>query len=262
MFPLVCREFTDGGGPQKSSFREKNMLTLWLGGKQFAVSRSARRVPLILACAAAFGVTAVWGPRGFAETQPRVVEFQGIRSGLNPADWPILGAPNAPTVLLELFDYTCGGCQQMGQRVHAARQKYGADLAIIVLPVSLQGQNHEKSKQLARLALSVFVADREKFAGFHEWLLGGRSVDEASRHASELVGIQQLESALKSDRVQKYMQVAEQVYTKANRGTLPLLTSDRFTSRGLMQTDQQLFQTIEQYHGRQRVSPKTLAMGN
>jgi protein-disulfide isomerase len=176
------------------------------------------------------------------------VNFQAIHTGLNPAHWPVLGSPDAPTVLLEMFDYTCGSCQQMSHRIHAARQKYGSALAIIVLPVSLNGQHHATSQQLARLSLSVFVSDREQFENYHEWLLTGRTVEEAERYASQLIGADRLRAVMQSEPVGKYLQIVEQLYAKANRGTLPLMSSDRFTSRGLMQTDQQLFQTIEQYH--------------
>ena len=226
------------------------MLTLPWSADPLPLVRPTLGLPRA-AVVVALCLAAILTPAGDAVAEPRVVNFQGIHMGLKPADWPLLGSPDAATVLLELFDYTCSSCQQMGHRVSAARQKYGDHLAIIVLPVSLQGNHYAESQQLAKLAMSVFVADREKFMEFHKWLLAGRSIDEAHRQASDLIGADRLQTVLPSEQVQKYLQIIEQLYAKANRGTLPLITSDRFTSRGLIPTDQQLFQTIEQYHGQQ-----------
>ena len=98
--------------------------------------RSFLRTALLTALGAACAAVA---SRGYAELEPRVVTFQALRQGLRPAHWPILGSPDAQVVLLELFDYTCGSCQEMGQRVASARKRYGNNLAVVILPVSLTG---------------------------------------------------------------------------------------------------------------------------
>jgi hypothetical protein len=184
-------------------------------------------------------------------TEIRRIDFMGIQSNINPSQWPILGSDAAPTILLELFDYTCTSCQQMGDRITAAKAHYGDDLSVIVVPVVLGGKNQDRSLELAKLSISLFIADATQFPKFHEWLLQSRNVEEARQKASELVGSERLLVASQSPAVLKYLKMGKKLYDKASGGKLPLLMSDRFVLRGAITDDAALFDIIQQYHALQ-----------
>ncbi|HUP78685.1 MAG TPA: vitamin K epoxide reductase family protein, partial [Pirellula sp.] len=54
--------------------------------------------------------------------------------------WPLLGKSDAELVFVELFDYTCEHCQRTHKAIEGARQKFGDRLAIIALPVPMDGK--------------------------------------------------------------------------------------------------------------------------
>ena len=110
----------------------------------------------------------------------RVVTFYKGTVALRPHELPILGSPDAEHILVSLVDYTCPYCRQMHQYLQQARQRYGHQIAVVILPIALKDDcfdadersepRHTASHDLARLALRVWQAAPQAFETFEEQL--------------------------------------------------------------------------------------------
>ena len=128
-----------------------------------------------------------------------MVTYPGAKAQLNIYQWPLLGPADAEHVMIELFDYTCGHCRRMNRYLQQARQRFGDQVAIIVLPVPLNSEcndavqttnpSHKDACEIARIALSVWRLSPEAFPDYHNWLCdteSGRTVLEARQRAEAL----------------------------------------------------------------------------
>jgi RNA binding exosome subunit len=119
-----------------------------------------------------------------AEPKPaleRVVKFLEGRMRINMYNEAVLGSPEAKYVVVELMDYTCPHCREVHKSIVKARDHYGDDLAVVVLPVPLEMECnkvvqqtdplHRGACRMARIALAVAKLNPESFIDFHNWLL-------------------------------------------------------------------------------------------
>lgn len=132
----------------------------------------------------------------------------------------ILGSPEAEYVIVELLDYTCPHCREMHENIKLAANRYGDQLAIVVMPVPLELEcnkqmpktdpMHRGACRLSRLALSVAKADPSAFADFHNFLLANKddvpSYSEAVVRAFRLVNRTKLRELTKSDEIESRIQ--------------------------------------------------------
>jgi len=111
----------------------------------------------------------------------REITLLGQRIRLQPHQHPILGNPDAPVVMLELFDYACAHCRLLHGDLATLRQRYGDQLAIVSLPTPIHPQCNPQiqagemlspySCELAVVAMAVFLSQREKFEAVHHDLM-------------------------------------------------------------------------------------------
>ena len=57
---------------------------------------------------------------------------------LNVYDEAVLGSPEAKYVVVELMDYTCPHCRKMHALVQQALERYGDQLAVVIMPIPLE----------------------------------------------------------------------------------------------------------------------------
>ncbi len=166
------------------------------------------------------------------------------RLGLAPAELPLLGGADAEVVAVELMDYTCGACRQLGRRLHAAQGQVGGDrLGVVVLLAPLSHQcnplvqatadQHADACALAALAAAVWLVNPEVFAVFHVRLLAAEddasmlSAEEAQALARSLVPAEALEEALRSPRVKAVVDIGIEAQRRSAlsfaKGQLPQL---------------------------------------
>ena len=110
--------------------------------------------------------------------EPRLVSVSGNKFRLNSRHWPLLGNPDAKYIFVEMFDYTCPHCRSTHRAIDGAFKEYGDDLAVIALPVPLDGScndtvrntssSHANACELARISVAVWRVDRSKFRDFHD----------------------------------------------------------------------------------------------
>jgi len=76
----------------------------------------------------------------------RRISFLGGQVRIDVFDVPIIGSVDAPYVMIELFDYTCGHCRLVHRRLQQARQRYGDQLSIVTLPVPMNKECNPAAK--------------------------------------------------------------------------------------------------------------------
>jgi len=189
-----------------------------------------------------------------------------VRVDLNEPLIPLIGPADAESVMLELFDYCCSHCRQIQARIKVAQARYGAQLAVAVMPVPLNSMCNRsirrtrpefaQSCDLARLAMAVWLADRDSFALMHEWLFVGEtapSAKDARARAEKLIGVEDLEVALADPgiglRINSNMELHVRTYGKERKYThLPkiILRGQRFTG---VPSEEVFLRALETYHG-------------
>lgn len=186
----------------------------------------------------------------------RLVSVSGNKFSLNTRHWPLLGDPDAKYIFVEMFDYTCPHCRNTHKAIDGAFKKFGDDLAIVALPVPLDGScndtvtntssSHRNACELARLSVAVWRVDRSKFKEFHDWMFKStRSSSSARAQAEKLVGKEKLAAELKLPHVKSYISRHVDLYKRVGRGSVPKLMFPKTTMTGSVSSTSILCNTIE-----------------
>jgi uncharacterized membrane protein len=214
------------------------------------------------------------GESAAADVRPRRIALMGGKAIIDARRTPILGAPDAKTVIAELFDYTCPHCRQLHRYLSEARQRYGAQMALVVLVTPMDPRCnrfvHEPatepgSCELARLAVAVWQTRPAAFADFHEWLMEStetRSVEVARARAIEILGggdvdlpADVLDRALADEAITREIDADSRIYQLAGEGTIPKLLTERLIIAGQPASAAKLFEVLEKQLGLQPPNP-------
>ena len=197
----------------------------------------------------------IWPALGFASAglglagllafcQATIAPPPEYRAGQAPASLPVIeshaapmiGSPDAPHLVNLLFDYKCPHCQQLHLLLAAAVRRYHGELAFVLCPTPLNTHcnpyiprdvaEFKDSCELAKMALSVWVARREAFPEFDRWLFSfesgdrwqPRSLDAARAKAVELVGQARFDAAQSDPWTGQYMQTCMRIYGNTAQG--------------------------------------------
>jgi len=151
-------------------------------------------------------------------------------------DAPLIGPPDARHVVELLFDYKCPHCQQLHLILNEAVRRYHGELAFVLCPTPLNTRcnpyipqdvpEFKDSCELAKIALTVWVAKREVFPDFDRWLFAfesgdrwqPRSLDAARSKAVALVGQARFEAARSDPWIGQYLQTTIQIYGNTTQG--------------------------------------------
>ncbi len=191
----------------------------------------------------------------------RRMSVYGGRIRFNPHELPLLGSPgspDAPVVILSLYDYTCGHCRVLHAMLESARQRYGERLAVVMLPVPMHADCNplvkenrpgtEHACELARIALAVWHADAAKFAAMDAWLMQDDALptpDAAHAHAIELIGAEALERALADPAIDDRIAGNVGLYGSFTQRTVPMLIAGRSILLGSPPEIQKLYDFLE-----------------
>jgi thiol-disulfide isomerase/thioredoxin len=163
-------------------------------------------------------------------------ESQNNLSAINPHAVPLVGSPDAPYVVTLLFDYKCPHCQELHLMLDEAIRRYGGKLAIALCPTPLNTKcnpyiprdvdEFKDSCELAKVALTVWVAKRQAFPAFDRWMFSfesgdrwhPRSLDAARAKAVELVGQAKFDAASADPWIERYMQTSIRIYGDTVQG--------------------------------------------
>ena len=194
-------------------------------------------------------------------TSSRLIQFRGLKEPIDVYDMPLIGNPQAKHVIIEMLDYTCPFCRKLHPHVHASVEKYPDQVAFIVFHVPLSKKcnpnmkfdhiSHKHACDYARLALSIWKLDRDKFSEYHDWLMQSEkppSIFKAKSLAMEMVGeAVLLDNSLEASAFRKF---AGQTTEMRNIHTgLPALLTERGIIRGVPRTEREWFEFLEKRLG-------------
>lgn len=149
---------------------------------------------------------------------------------IDPHVAPMIGSPDSAYVVNVLFDYKCPHCQQLHLMLDEAVRRYGGKLAFALCPTPLNTNcnpyiprnvdEFADSCELAKVSLAVWVARREAFPAFGQWMFSfesgdrwkPRTLDAARAKAVELVGQAKLDTAWANPWIARYMQASIRIY--------------------------------------------------
>ena len=191
-----------------------------------------------------------------AQDSPRLIQFGGLKEPIDVTNVPILGNPYAKHVLVEMLDYTCPHCRHLHPHVEASLERYGDQVAFVVVHVPLSKKcnpyikrdhwSHKNACDYARLAVSVWKLDREKFPEFHSYVMKGErppSNIDARHFAMKLVGEEVFDQALKADSLRSFAGNSDDM--KKMHSGLPLLLTTKGKVRGVPNNERDWFNFLE-----------------
>ena len=149
---------------------------------------------------------------------------------------PLVGSPDAPYIVNLLFDYKCPHCQQLHLMLDEAVRRYNGKLAFVLCPTPLNTKcnpyipsdvdEFKGSCELAKIALTVWVAKREAFPAFDRWMFSfesgdlwqPRSLAAAWAKAVECVGQAKFDAAQLDPWIDHYLQASIRIYGNTTPG--------------------------------------------
>jgi hypothetical protein len=142
----------------------------------------------------------------------RTVSFLNGGLKLNPGAVPMIGAPDSPVILVELFDYTCKSCRRLAADLKTLRRRWPDTIGIITLVTPINRacnqwvkptiRNHEGACELAKLSLALWKANPAAYPEFHEYLftvplpVTASAIATARQKAEKLAGAANLDAAM------------------------------------------------------------------
>ncbi len=157
-------------------------------------------------------------------------DSQANGPAIDPRTVPLVGSPDATYLVTLLFDYKCPHCQQMHFLLDQAIRRHRGKLAFALCPTPLDRQcnpyissevnEFKDSCELAKVALAVWLANREAFAAFDRWMFSlesgdrwrPRSLDAARVKAVELVGQAKFDVACADPWIDRYLRTSIQIW--------------------------------------------------
>ena len=205
--------------------------------KGLAKMLRARATLSVTAVVSLIAVTQEAAATGQAKKSParQQISFGRIAT-LRTDQWPLIGDKMAPHVTAEMFDYTCPSCRATAPALEKAFKDYNGKMAIIALPVPINRNcndtvtatpaGHQWACELAKVALSVWLVNPEKFPEFHHWMMQGNNAPQlgnAMAQARALVGTAEFDKMYNSARPGKYLRANIKIYKMAGKGQIPKL---------------------------------------
>lgn len=144
---------------------------------------------------------------------------------LNLREVPLIGSPDAPYVMVSLFDYSCHHCRLMHGHLMQVHRSVGNQLAIINLPVPLSPAcnftvqrthpDHVHACDYARIGLAVWRTNRGAMGRFDDWIFTPEKPPapaEVRAFAEQLVGSNALHQALNDRWIDRQLEQGVSLY--------------------------------------------------
>jgi len=197
---------------------------------------------------------------------PRLLSLHGGAFQFKLDELPMIGSPDAPHVVVSLFDYTCHHCRQLHPFLVEAQRRFSNQVSILSLPMPMATncnpaitrywRAHAQACEYAKLGLAVWRAKPEAFHQFDEWLMAPADpvpVAQARDYAVQLVGLMKLETALGDAWITRQIHTDGYLYhtnfLKMGNGQLPEVMIGPVISFGPLNSAQDVVKLFEQHLG-------------
>jgi uncharacterized membrane protein len=201
----------------------------------------------------------------------RLVKFLGGKLTLDVYQHPMIGSPEAPHIVIEMVSYDCSHCRQIAPLVNRALERYGDQVALLVMIQPLDKEcnklvtnsaaSHQGACTVARLGLGIAKLNPAAFADFHEFMMSGSKetpprMEAVIPKAYVFADRSQLRELTKSQELEKqldgyidlYGQLQRQNQANKNFG-LPVQILGDFIMTGQVEKEEDLFKAWEQHLG-------------
>jgi uncharacterized membrane protein len=175
-----------------------------------------------------------------ARKVPRKIQLHGGAFQLDLGDVPLLGTPEAPCVIVHLFDYCCPHCRALHPLLMEAYRNMSNRVAIANLPVPMatncnrlikrQIPAHINACAYAAAGLAVWRANPAQLQAFDDWIYGltpPPPPETVQAKAMQLVGTNQFDQALLDPWIRQQLEfnisLFETNYRRYHRDVLPQL---------------------------------------
>jgi hypothetical protein len=155
----------------------------------------------------------------------RILKFHEDAFSVDLNDVPLVGSPDAPHVIVHLFDYSCHYCRTLHQLFAEVLHSLSNQVAIACLPVPLDLAcnrviktaipEHTNACAYARIGLAVWRANPAKSPAFDDWIfapLRPPSPEAAQAEAMRLVGTNTLANTLKDPWINRQLDLGVRIY--------------------------------------------------
>lgn len=157
---------------------------------------------------------------------------------VSPHQEPVLGSPDAPHVVLVMFDYCCPHCRAMHAHLIEAQIRHPGKIALLLLPTPLDKScnphveetepRFRNACELARHALAVWETNPAVFSEYDQWLFESefpRSTEEARTKAVGLITGAALDRALAKPGIAAAIRRNVEAYNASGAERIPVLLS-------------------------------------
>ncbi len=158
----------------------------------------------------------------------RLVSFLGGKLTLDVYRHPLIGSPEAPHIVVEMVSYDCPHCRKMYPLIHDAMNRYGDQVALLVMPIPLDRDcnslvtdptlHHPGACGTTRLVLGLARLKPEVFGKFHDFLMAGKEkppgMEKIVPKANDLTNSDKLREVKQSPEIQKQMEGYVKLYGK------------------------------------------------
>ena len=197
---------------------------------------------------------------------PRLLSLHGGAFQFKLDELPMIGSPDAPHVVVSLFDYTCHHCRQLHPFLVEAQRRFSNQVSILSLPMPMATncnpsvvrywRAHAQACEYAKLSLAVWRAKPAAFHQFDEWLMAPADpvpVAQARDYAVQLVGLMKLDSALNDPWITHQIHTDGYLYhsnfLKTGSSQLPEMMIGPHVSFGPLNSAQNVAELFEQHFG-------------
>ena len=213
-----------------------------------------------------------------AESEPareRLVKFLGGKLTLDTYKNPMIGSPDAPHIVVEMVSYDCAHCRKMHATIERALERYGDQVAILVMPIPFDKDcnklitgsavSHRGACTTAKLALGIARLDPPSFVRFHDFLMSGKddkppAMDKVIPKANGLVDRDRLRELSRGKEVAKQVEGYIELFGKLQNSKtagksfgLPVQILGDHVMTGSVEKQDDVFKAWEQHLG---VKPK------
>jgi uncharacterized membrane protein len=197
---------------------------------------------------------------------PRTLSLYSNQFLIKLDEVPMIGSPDAPHVIVCCFDYTCSHCRALHPILVQMGQQFSNQLAFVCLPMPLSSRCnpfiHGTSRsamnacEYAHLGLAVWRAKPAVQRQFDDWMFATVNpppLEQAEAYAAQLVGTNELKSALADPWIEKQIltdcQIHHANWLANESAALPQLTIGDAVSSGPINSVQHLEVLLNKYLG-------------
>jgi len=164
-------------------------------------------------------------------SRERLVKLLGGKLTLDTYKNPIIGSPDAPHIVVEMVSYDCPHCRKMHSTMQKALQRYGDQVAILVMPIPLDqdcnklitdpAASHQGACRTAKDAVAISRINRHAFEKFHDFLMSSKDkpppMEKIIPKANGLVDRSRLRDLSRGPEVQKQIEGYIELFGRLQR---------------------------------------------